>query len=358
MKIEESLRIICNEANSLLEKILEEDLVARTRVQIVFLLKDQSCLISNNIEHILENLPAAFKQNESLQLVLKQKQSRKSYFKIRDEEKLIDNKISDLKFRDDLVVGLKFIGRPDINLIRTIANSNEILKKITSGNPLHPVLFNVNEFLMSRCTNQEDIGSFKNPIMVTSSSLNILKPSPNNPIRVECFNRNYSLGDGAILWITSTVSENKFWAYDSCSISNGNNILRECILKEYPANRLDSYRFSDDIFCDDFSEKENIYFTEKTKLLKNEIKNLENSLYPGWNNEQETIRDFIYKLSPRIESLNKDTINKFLTDLESIKSRHHANQIFIKNIFSYLGKVQTLIKSIENDLIQGKNESL
>ena len=79
---------------------------------------------------------------------------------------------------------------------------------------------------------------------VTSQSLDKIKPSLDRPIKIECLDSRYTLGDGGILFVVSMVSDGTFWAYDRKTFENGDTEIKG--LRQYAASRLKSYQFSID----------------------------------------------------------------------------------------------------------------
>ena len=80
---------------------------------------------------------------------------------------------------------------------------------------------------------------------VTDTALSKLAPSLDNPIRIECFDGRYSLGDGGFLYMVSNVNlDGTFWAFDSKHFASDSVELKG--LRSYQSRRLKSYNFSKD----------------------------------------------------------------------------------------------------------------
>ena len=80
---------------------------------------------------------------------------------------------------------------------------------------------------------------------VTDAAISKINPSLDNPIRIECFDGRYSLGDGGFLYMVSNVNrDGRFWAFDSKHFANDSVELKG--LRSYQSRRLKSYKFSEE----------------------------------------------------------------------------------------------------------------
>lgn len=147
------LKLIVSEANSIFENLSKLDPNLKKKAYRVLSSRFGQCNLSADVPFVLKEFPKAFVPlelvNEYQKLLSEKDKAFRDVGSSNELSEKLKKCILGLSFSQDVMVELRFYpGSLDYSLIQKITQS-ELISNKWRGSPLAPILFNVNDFLLS-----------------------------------------------------------------------------------------------------------------------------------------------------------------------------------------------------------------